>query len=89
MIKQKIASSSTIKYIIASEIRISVQDLTEDEILKLNKPELQIALKEMRRLLLTERDRTSDLSSLIGNYDSMAELLEKNGYNVTYNQEKE
>ena len=78
----KIPTSHTVKYIISKEVQVSVEDLSDDVIMKLVKPELQIALKATRKMLLQCRNHDKEISSLIGSYDAMAEVLRHNGYDV-------
>lgn len=80
---KQIKNSDTVKYIISQEVPVSIEDLTDDVILKLKKTELQIALKAMKKLYIRESSAGDELRSLIIDYDSMAVLLGKNGYVVS------
>ncbi len=77
MSKKKIPTATTVQYVIAKEVQVSVEDLTDPEILKLNKPELQIALKAMRQLLLDCRSRYLELDKIINNKEVLKMYLEK------------
>ncbi len=61
----KIPTSTTVKYILSQEVQVSVEELTDTEILKLTKPELQIATKQMRFLLLGYREKYAELEKMI------------------------
>ncbi len=72
-----------VKYFLCKEVDLSIEELTDTEIMKLNKSQLQIALKEMRLLHLRESATAEELSTLISSDEALIKLLEKHGYIVS------
>ena len=80
--EQMIPNRDNVKYVVATEVAVSVEELTDEQIMKLNKPELQIGLKAVRKLVLNCRKEYVSLSRDVKNLDAMAMLLQNHGYDV-------
>ncbi len=77
MSNKKIPTATTVQYVLHSKVQVSVEDLTDPEILKLNKEQLQIALKATRQLLLDCRSKYLELEKIINNKEVLRRYLEK------------
>ena len=79
---KKIPKQETVRLVVALEVDKSVDELTDREVMKLTKDQLQIGMKAMRRLIIDCRKSHGELSSMVKDYDGMVLLLEANGYAV-------
>ncbi len=72
------------KFIICREVELSYAQLTESEVLKLNKPQLQSVVVAERKLILSQRKYIAELKHMVKDLPAMVVLLERHGYVITY-----
>ncbi len=73
----KIKNSTAVKYILSKEVQVSIEDLTDTEILKLNKSGLQITAKKLRLLLLDCRSKHMELEKMLSSTEALKLYIQK------------